>query len=313
MTAKSQTVDDLVRGSKNKLEYNTIDAKFNGRAKEFFDKATIKLDPNIYKGEAGAYRSEEKGSESPVKTLDRMYDQSESVKNWFGNERHEIEKGLPPNLRGYNFQRDTAGALGSADGTKTPVYSGSFEDVAKQYLMTEGKELFAHLKGKGRDFYDITRIGTQKEGLESAIAGLAVYGNEAALIGSKDFDAKVSQLAGQYGVSKERAITYVMSHELVHASQKGKYFDDPIMAESDVEHTLKEYFTQKGDHDLAAIASDRASKVTSNYGNLGSYKAPKGAGDYKGSLNARTIASYSGKAGGYSGKSGGKASAASSN
>jgi hypothetical protein len=141
--------------------------------------------------------------------------------------------------------------------------------------MGEGKELYQHLKGKGREFYDITKIGSAD--LEGAVAGLAVYGNEAALIGSKDFDAKVSQLASQYGVSSERAKSYVFAHELVHSSQKGLYGKDHIKLELDVEHTLKDYFSAKGEHDLAAIAGDRAASVTSNYSSAGTYAAPKSA------------------------------------
>jgi len=244
------------------LDSILIHTNLNNRAKEFFERAPVKLDPSIYKGEARSYRGDGQKYESGNQVLDHVARKSPSLKEHIGYERNEIEKGLPRSQRGYSFERDTAS-------------SGSFEDVAKQYLMGEGKELYAHLQSKGRDFYNITRIGTAD--LEGAVAGLAVQGDEAALYGDKNFGAKVSQLAGMYGLTNGQAVRYVLAHEFVHASQKGKYFDDKIMAELDVEHTLKDYFTARGDRDLAAVASDRAANVTSNYGSLGTRAAGKGA------------------------------------
>lgn len=251
-------MEDIIKDVKTKGQYIAIDKPLEGyRQKELFEKAGTKLDPGIYKGESKAYRPKSSSYETGNQTLDRMAGQSDDLAGWIANQRYEIEKKVGPGAN-YNFQRDTAS---NGKSIKTQ-YSGSFEEIAKSYLMGEGKELYKHLKGKGRDFYNITRIGTAD--LEGAVAALAIQGNEAALIGSKDFDRKVSELAGNYGVPKERAINYVMAHEFVHASQKGKYFDT-ISAELDVEHTLKEYFTAKGDKDLAYIASDRASKVAKNY------------------------------------------------
>jgi hypothetical protein len=259
MTAKSQSIEDIVKDVKTKGQYTVIDKPLEGyQQKELFEKAGTKLDPGIYKGESKAYQPKSSSYESSNQTLDRMSKQSDDLTGWIAEQKYEAEKKIGPK-GGYNFQRDTASS-GKGISSK---YSGSFENIAKQYLMGEGKELYKHLKGQGRDFYNITRIGTSD--LEGAVAALAVQGNEAALLGAKDFDKKVSELAGSYGIQKERAISYVMAHEFVHASQKGKYFDT-IGAELDVEHTLKEYFTKKGDKDLAYIAGDRASKVSRNYG-----------------------------------------------
>ncbi len=260
MTAKSQSVEDIVRYVKEKGQYIAIDKPLSAQQhKEFFEQAAAKLDPAIYKGESRGYRSDSSSYESGNQTLDRMAKQSDDVKGWVADQRYEAEKKVGTK-GGYNFKRDTA----SGGKSVKSQYSGSFADIAKQYLMGEGKELYAHLKSQNRDFYEITKIGT--ENLEGAIAALAIQGNEAALIGDKYFDRKVSQFASNYGVSKERAICYVMAHEFVHASQKGRYGKDHIAAELDVEHTLKAYFTAKGDKDLAYIASDRAGKVARNYG-----------------------------------------------
>ncbi len=302
MTNMSQTVDDVIKQSKKNWENISVDRPLGDRARELFESARTKIDPQIYKGEykskPPSYNSESNKQKSPVKLQEKMYNKSMSVKEWIANERYEAEKNLPPNQRGYNFKRDTAG---------NTSYNSSFEDVAKQYLMGEGKELYTYLSGKERDFYDITAIGTDLEGRlpDDAIAALATNGVTAALIGSKDFDRKASQFAAHYGISVDRAVTYLLSHEFVHASQKGKYFDDPILAELDVEHTLKEYFTQKGDKDLADVASDRAANVTRNYGGSGAYNMPKGISERGG------LESYIGKGAGgeYSSSAGGKSSA----
>jgi hypothetical protein len=258
MTAKSQNIEDIVKETREKNQYIPIDKPLYGKeSRDLFDGAGKKLDPAIYKGESGSYRSDDKKYESGNQTLDRMSKQSDDLKGWIADQRYEAERKAGPKA-GYNFRRDTASGKQVQNS-----YSGSFENIAKQYLMGEGKELYKHLKGQGRDFYDITRIGTAS--LDGAVAALAIQGNEAALIGDKNFESKVSGLAAQYGVPKERAISYVMAHEFVHASQKGKYFDT-IAAELDVEHTLKSYFTAKGQKDLAYIAGDRAGKVARNYG-----------------------------------------------
>ncbi len=283
-------MDDLKSEHRKKLENILIDAPLGNRAKELFDTAATKLDPSIYKGESKGYRADGEKYESSLDTQNKMAEKSENVKDWISRQRYEAESKLPPHQRGYNFNRDTADA-------KLPSYNASFEDVAKQYLMGEGKELYQHLRKKGRDFYDITRIGTDLEGKlgKDTIAAVAIKGSEAALIGPKDFEKKIVQFASNYGISVDRALKYVMAHEFVHASQKGKYFDDHVLAELDVEHTLKEYFTAKGDHDLAAVASDRAANVTRNYAGAGTYRMPKGIGE-KGSLE-----SYVGAGKGYSG------------
>ncbi len=288
MMNTSQTVEDVIDESKKKWKNFEIDRSLGDRAKELFESAKTKIDPRIYKGESPAYRREET-HESGNQVLDRMAKKSPYTKQALSKELYDIKKDMSPDKQGYNFKRDTAGG-----------YNTSFEDVAQQYLMGEGKELYAHLRKKGRDFYDIKKIGTAD--LEGAVAALATNGTEAALLGSNDFEQKVSELADHYGISVERATSYVMAHEFTHASQKGKYFDDPILAELDVEHTLKEYFTQRGEQDLADVASDRAANVTRNYGGIGAYKMPKGISERGGLEN------YLGKYAGGSSVSG-KASA----
>ncbi|MBW3016686.1 hypothetical protein KY309_03695 [Candidatus Woesearchaeota archaeon] len=243
MINTSQSLKDVLKEEKWRML--AVDGPLAARAQELFQKASP-LDPEIYKGGFRSY-SKSQSLESSLDTQKRMYEKSDSLNDWFARQRYDVERKMPPGKKGYDFGRDTC-----------------FEDVAKQYLMGEGKELYQHLKSQGREFYDITKIGTGDIG-EKAVAGLAVKGSEAALIGSRDFEVKVSALASQYGVSRQRATEYVLAHELVHASQKGRYANDPLGAELDVEHTLKGYFTSKGYSDLAAIAGDRANNVARNY------------------------------------------------
>lgn len=249
MMNASQSVDEVVKESQNKWQKYVVDSPLGAGANELFEKAA-RIDPGIYKGEAKPYQRTEV-HESSIETEKRMSKKSESLDDRLGRQHYDAGKRLP------------------ADRQK---YSGSFEDVAKQYLSGEGKELYGYLRAKGRDFYDITGIVSAKLKDDRAIAGLAIKGKDAVLAGSHDFEKRISQLARHYGVSGDRAKSYVLAHEFAHASQKGKYFDDDIQRELDVENTLKEYFSAKGDKDLADIAGDRASNVTRNYGGARSYK-----------------------------------------
>lgn len=267
MTEASQSIEEIVTYTKRKWEYFATDAPTSERSKEPSDKSEIQPDNALYAGGFRGYRSDKgKNVEPYYETLRRMAKQSQRFNA--GNAQQHSDVQRQPPLQNYNFERDTAGNSGS----RVPTYSGSFEDVAKQYLTTEGKEFYAFQKSKGRDFYNITRIETAD--LESiadgAIAALENDGNEATLLGSYNFDAKAEQFADHYGVSKDRAITYLLTHELAHASAKGIGFDDHIQSEKYVENTLHEYFTAKGDYDLANIASDRAANVMQNYGSLDS-------------------------------------------
>ncbi len=249
MMNASQSVDEVVKESQQKWQKYVIDSPLGAGANELFEKAS-RIDPNIYKGDSGPYQRSEV-HESSIETEKRMSKKSKSLDDRLGRQHYDAGKRLP------------------ADRQK---YSGSFADVAKQYLSGEGKELYGYLRAKGRDFYDITGIVSAKLKDDRAIAGLAIKGRGAVLAGSHDFEEKISQLASHYGVSNDRAKSYVLAHEFAHASQKGKYFDDDIQRELDVENVLKEYFSAKGDKDLALIAGDRASNVTRNYGGAGLYK-----------------------------------------
>jgi|SRR3989338_6664358 len=151
----------------------------------------------------------------------------------------------------------------------------TFEERANAYYSNEGIELKEYLHGKGRKFYELEQTGTAN--LEDAIAAVAMEGDCAILIGNKNFEAKVTELARAYGVSQNVARRYVFDHETVHLSQKGRICDDHIVAERDVESTLAEYYDKllkndPGNREYAAlkgIASERYESVPINYASDG--------------------------------------------
>lgn len=247
MTLVSRSIDELAKQEYKSSNENYWASPVNSR--EEFEKAQIKLDPSIYKGGPAGYRNEWK-TKSSLEILEEMAKRSPSLGQLLKN----------------NYSATPM--IGEVSGKTPNNYSGSFEDVARQYLSSDARELYAHLKSKGREFYDITRIGTADLG--SAVAALAVYGDEAALLGADDFEKKVTDFSLKYSIPKSRAEKYIMAHEFVHASQKGMPFDR-VSLESDVEHTLKEYFSERGDADLAYVAGERLSSVVANYTGADSY------------------------------------------
>lgn len=146
----------------------------------------------------------------------------------------------------------------------------TFEEKAKEYFANEGKQLTDYLKDEGREFYKLEAIGTYN--LERAIAAVAIQGDKAILAGSRNFENRVNDLARWYGVTQDLARRYVFEHETAHLSQKGRYFDDHIQAENDVESVLSEYygkmFKETGNQEYRAlekIANDRLTNVKTNY------------------------------------------------
>lgn len=78
MTAKSQSVEDIVKETREKWQY--VDKPLSSsQRKEFFESAKAKLDPAIYKGEAGTYRNDSDKYESGNQTLNRMSKQGDDL------------------------------------------------------------------------------------------------------------------------------------------------------------------------------------------------------------------------------------------
>lgn len=148
-----------------------------------------------------------------------------------------------------------------------------FEEKTNAYFTNEGVQLTNYLRGQGRDFYKLESIGTSN--LEGAIAAVAHNNENAILLGNRDFENKVEELARFYGVSQNVARRYVFDHETVHLSQKGRAYDDHFAAEYDVEGTLLEFYSKLGEKEpgnadykaLAGIARDRHASVQTNYAN----------------------------------------------
>ena len=186
---------------------------------------------------------------------------------------------IPPNNDSafYNFsdsETDNQNSSNFYDASKS-----YFENAFKEYSLNYAKDLKNYLEGeKGREFYDLEAITTDAL-QEDAVAGVAVQGDKAALIGNYGFEEKVNELANQYGVSLEMAERYVFDHESVHLSQKGKNYDE-IDAEYDVENTLKNYYSEMAEQNpessemynsLANLASERSGEVSENYSSESSY------------------------------------------
>lgn len=239
-------MDDFVKEARQ----GVLEERVSGeRAEELFKRAPVPLDPAIYKGEMRSYKPRDTiDYQNPKELLDQMQRQSPSIDD----------------------------VVGEYTGVHAEQYR--FEEVALQYLQGDAQELYGFLQEEGREFYDITRVGTADLG--DAVAGVARYGNEAALLGNERFDERVSQLASRYDVPRELAVRYVLDHEFVHTSQKGMGYDDEIVLEVDVENTLKRFYSEMAGkyegsplaesyEQLHSIASQRAGEVVRNYGGFG--------------------------------------------
>lgn len=242
LTSQGKTMDDIVEETKSPFQRIGYLAEDEG----MFKNATAKLDPSIYKGEFRPYKSESKAEESGVKLLEEMAKNTGSLDDWFAEQYEHV----PP--------------------------VNSFEQVALQYLQGDAQELYGFLKNDGREFYDITRVGSSELG--DAVAAVAVYGNEAALLGNEGFYDKVKELAGHYGVSEEIATRYMLDHEFVHTSQKNRGYGT-LEAELDVEQTLSKFYNQMvGQYagtaveaqyvELSRLADTRSGEVVKNYSGL---------------------------------------------
>jgi len=249
LSQSERTIDDMFKEAGGLKIHGSLPQQ---RASELFEEASRELDPAMYTGGFRPYKSEGKGDDAD-ELLRRM-----------GKELPQFSE---------LSQEDTYATV--------PPPSASFENIATSYLGNEAGSLYEFLSAEGREFYDITLVGTTDLG-EGAIAGLARSGNEAALIGDTDFYKKAVSLASQYasaGVTVEDAMRYVLDHEFAHASQKGLGYDDTIQLESDVENALMRFYHHMAEkHEgseegrkyeaLATIASDRAGSVAQNYGGL---------------------------------------------
>ncbi|MBW3019033.1 hypothetical protein KY329_02515 [Candidatus Woesearchaeota archaeon] len=167
-------------------------------------------------------------------------------------------------------------------------YLGSLGTV-QDYYKESGKILGDYLNTEGRDSYNI--VGVAQKELGNAVAAVAIYGDDAALVLSEDFENDLDKMAAHYqqkgiNVSRNEMKRLALDHEQGHMYQKGMDFKklakeyglatEEMAAEYDVETTLKGFYERQAlaagnpevntmYKNLAAVCADRAANVESNY------------------------------------------------
>jgi len=215
---------------------------------------------SLYKGDSPAYIAQDRHVKYTLRDLER---DSEAFEGWLSNELSNIYS---------NSEKSRPVKFGDT--------SNRFEDLAKHYIESEGKDFQQYAKSNGRQFYNLIDIKTGDIG--DAVAAVSITGNEATMYGSRNFNRKAADMAAQYGIPKTWAERYAVVHEMGHLAEKGKRYGNHVGMELANEHMLKGYFQEKAAmyNSLASIANHRASNVASNYGfgkGVSSYNA-KGAG-----------------------------------
>jgi hypothetical protein len=164
-------------------------------------------------------------------------------------------------------------------------------DVVQDYYQSAGKALSDYLASQDRESYNIIGVANKELG-GNAVAAVAIYGEDAALVLGNDFEKDIDRMVQHYkakgiDVTNEDMERYVLDHEHTHMYQRDMNFKalaekyglptEEMAAEYDVETTLKGFYQRQslaaGDTEtsamyssLAAIASDRAASVEANYG-----------------------------------------------
>lgn len=111
----------------------------------------------------------------------------------------------------------------------------SVERLVESYLRNEGRELSGYLRQQGREIR-LDAIGSAR--LEdNVMAAIASDGRSNVLLANRGFENKAAEMAKGYGLTKDEAITYILSHEMTHAAG--------IHSEVKTEGTLASYFTRR--------------------------------------------------------------------
>ena len=269
-TSEGMDISDYVR----ETSYFSIHQTFRGKEAEELIKQSYKFGPNVYNNSSIEEGLVDYNKDGFLGKSQDVFDYFEEGKRKYQNHVPAPETGLDSVVGSYsdNVKGDSETCSGS---------SNYFVDAFKNYAASDhAKELKSYLTGKGRQFYDLEGVTTStlKEG---AVAGVAIAGDKAALVGDYDFEFKVNALASKYGVSRDVAERYVFDHESVHLSQKGKNYSE-LDAEYDVENTLNAFYSSMALKDsnnsemyksLAKLASARSSEVSVNYGSGSSYSS----------------------------------------
>ncbi|MBI4150234.1 hypothetical protein HY488_02400 [Candidatus Woesearchaeota archaeon] len=112
----------------------------------------------------------------------------------------------------------------------------TIENYVSSYLRTEGRELAQYLQQKSKGKIKLDGIGSAKLP-EGVVAAVASNNYSRVLLANRDFESNVRQLAQNYGLNFDEGMTYVLSHEMVHAA--GEH------SEVKTEKTLTDYFMRQ--------------------------------------------------------------------
>lgn len=112
----------------------------------------------------------------------------------------------------------------------------TIEGYVEKYMRTEGQELARYLDSKHGRRIRIDAVGSAKLP-ESVVAAVASNKYTNILLANRGFEEKVERMARNYGLSKDEGLTYVLSHEMIHAAG--------VHSEVRTERTLAKYFGQQ--------------------------------------------------------------------
>lgn len=112
----------------------------------------------------------------------------------------------------------------------------TIEGYVEKYMRTEGQELARYLDSKHGRRIRVDAVGSAQLP-ENVVAAVASNKYTNILLANRGFDEKVSQMARNYGLSKDEGLTYVLSHEMIHAAG--------VHSEVRTERTLAKYFGQQ--------------------------------------------------------------------
>jgi hypothetical protein len=109
------------------------------------------------------------------------------------------------------------------------------EHLVESYLRNEGRELSAYLRQQGREIR-LDAVGSADLG-DGVLAAIASGGEANVLLANRGFEKRAEAMARGYGLTKDEAMTYILSHEMTHAAG--------IHSEVKTESTIADYFSHR--------------------------------------------------------------------
>jgi len=160
------------------------------------------------------------------------------------------------------------------------------EHHVQSYLRNEGKELAAYLKDRHGKDIKLDAVGSAKLP-EDVVAAVASNKYANVLLANRGFESKVRRMAANYGLSMDEGVTYVMSHEMVHAAG--------VHEETKVEGMLASYFTQQSAKYAKLAAAAPESLRGDHQKKADSYQRLAGAAKTRAALGEERLKGYATK------------------